>query len=86
MPSRRDFLRLLPVATVVVAGCHGGQGDEPLHPPVQDPLTRGVGAPEAEAPPALLLIRAFPLPPSAQPAIVFRAETPVGASGSLAAK
>jgi len=72
MASRRDFLRLLPAAAAIAAGCHGGQGDEPLHAPVQDPMTRGVATPEAE-PPVLKAVREFPIQPGTQPAIVFRA-------------
>lgn len=70
---RRKFLQSL--AAAVAAGCHGGQGTEPVHPPVTGSDSKGEATPEALAPP-VARIRDFALAPGTAPAIVFRALEP----------
>ena len=69
--ARRGFLLTLaaPAAVALLAGCHGGQGDEPLHAPVRV----APEPPPDPVPPSIARLRDFALPFGAQPAIVFRA-------------
>lgn len=71
--SRRDLLQTLalPAAAAFVSGCHGGQGTEPVHPPVTGGDGRTVAAPTPISPP-IARVREFAIPPGAAPAIVFR--------------
>ncbi len=72
--TRRDLLQTLavPAAAALVSGCHGGQGPEPVHPPVAGGDGKAVAAPEPLSPP-IVRVREFPIPPGTAPAVVFRA-------------
>lgn len=63
--SRRAFLRLAVLAPLAAAGC-ATRGAGPARSPV-------TGAPPASAADPLAALRAMPLPPSVEPALVFRA-------------
>lgn len=71
--SRRDLLRTLalPAAAAFVSACHGGQGSEPVHPPVTGGDGKAVAAPEPISSP-IARVREFAVPPGTAPAIVFR--------------
>lgn len=61
--SRRDFLRLAAVAPLAAAGCATLRVGPPGEP---------AAGPSTAAGDPLALLRAVPLPPSAEPALVFR--------------
>ncbi len=62
-------------ASAVSSACHGGQGDEPAHPPVQDTYQQAMNKPD-DVPANIVAVREYPLPAGAQPDIVFRASAP----------
>jgi hypothetical protein len=67
---RRDFLRLAALAPVAAAGCAGLKVGPPGEPVA--------GPTPAEAGDPLAAVREFPLPPGAEPALVFRARVARG--------
>jgi hypothetical protein len=67
--SRRDFLRLLALAPLTAAGCVTVQAGQAAGASVCAPAA----APPAGASDPLLALRAVPLAPSVEPALVFRA-------------
>jgi hypothetical protein len=75
--DRRQFLATLalPAAASLLSGCHGGQGNEPVHAPVIQAVLPDAEGPDA-LPPPVRAVREFRLPPLASPAIVFRARPP----------
>jgi hypothetical protein len=75
--DRRQFLAALalPAAASLLPGCHGGQGDEPVHAPVIRAVSPDAEDPDS-LPPPVRAVREFRLPPLTSPAIVFRARPP----------
>jgi hypothetical protein len=64
LPSRRAFLQLVAVAPLAAAGCASLRVGPARQPPA-GPSTSTTADP-------LAALRAVPLPPSAEPALVFR--------------